>query len=55
MAQIPGVHVETLHNPVHYSGAQIENACRLAGALKRGRLVLCERPAGDMRERDETG
>lgn len=55
MAQMRGVHIETLHNPVRYSGAQIEQACSLAAALKRGRLMLCEPPAGDARERDEAG
>ena len=28
--QIPGVHIETLHNPVRYTYAQIEKACAIA-------------------------
>ena len=30
--QIPGVHIETLHNPVRYTYAQIEKACAIAHA-----------------------
>lgn len=43
--QIPGVHIETLQNPVRYSLAQIELACKVAGILDRGKLVLLEPPA----------
>ena len=42
--QIPGVHIETLQNPVRYSPAQIEKACALAQLLDRGKLVLVEPP-----------
>ena len=42
--QIPGVHIETLHNPTRYSFAQIEKACTLAALLNRGKLVLVEPP-----------
>jgi hypothetical protein len=42
--QIPGVHIETLHNPTRYSYAQIERACTLAALLGRGKLVLVEPP-----------
>ncbi len=42
--QIPGVHIETLHNPGHYSGTQIEKACAVAQLLNRGKLVLIEPP-----------
>jgi hypothetical protein len=42
--QIPGVHIETLHNPTRYSFAQIERACALAALLNRGKLVLVEPP-----------
>jgi len=28
--QIPGVHIETLHNPVRYTYSQIEKACAIA-------------------------
>ena len=42
--QIPGVHIETLHNPTRYSYAQIEKACTLAALLNRGKLVLVEPP-----------
>ena len=38
--QIPGVHIETLHNPVRYTYAQIEKACAIAQMLNRGKLVL---------------
>lgn len=41
---MPGVHVETLHNPCRYDPDQIERACALAGALKRGKLILVEPP-----------
>jgi hypothetical protein len=44
MQQIPGVHIETLHNPVLYTYAQIEKACALAQLLNRGKLVLVEPP-----------
>ncbi len=40
--QIPGVHIETLHNPTRYSYAQIERACSLAALLGRGKFVLVE-------------
>ena len=42
--QIPGVHIETLHNPVRYTHTQIEKACALAQVLNRGKLVLIEAP-----------
>jgi hypothetical protein len=42
--QLPGVHIETLHNPVHYTYAQIETACAVAQLLGRGKLVLAEPP-----------
>ena len=41
---IPGVHVETLHDPARYTFAQIERACTIAQILNRGKLVLLERP-----------
>ena len=41
---IPGVHVETLHNPVRYTYEQIEMACALAQMLDRGKLILVEPP-----------
>lgn len=47
MAQIPGVHIETLRDPARYSPAQIERVCTIAAALNRGRLVLCEEPEDD--------
>jgi hypothetical protein len=43
----PGVHVELLHNPLRYTHAQVELACRIAAALRRGKLVLVQPPAGD--------
>jgi len=36
--------IETLHDPARYSFAQMERATRIAHALRRGRLVLCEPP-----------
>ena len=42
---LPEIHVETVGNPLRYSFAQIELACRIAHALNRGRFVLAERPA----------
>ena len=42
--QIPGVHIETLQNPVRYTYAQIEKACAIAQMLNRGKLVLVEPP-----------
>ena len=48
---IPGVHIETIHNPIRYTYAQIEQACKVAAALGRGKLILAEAPtalaAGD--------
>jgi hypothetical protein len=42
--QILGVHIETLHNPLAYSNAQIEQARAIAQLLGRGKLVLVEPP-----------
>jgi hypothetical protein len=42
---LPDIAVETIENPVRYTYAQIERACRVAQALNRGRFVLTERPA----------
>ena len=44
MMPIPGVHIETLHNPRRYTYAQIERACAIAQMLCRGKLVLVEPP-----------
>ena len=41
---IPGVHIETVYNPVRYTYAQIEQACKVAAALGRGKLILAEPP-----------
>jgi hypothetical protein len=41
---IPGVHIETLHNPSQYSPSQIETASAVAQFLDRGKLVLVEPP-----------
>jgi hypothetical protein len=38
------IRVETLHDPAGYTSAQVERAARIAHALARGRLVLCEPP-----------
>jgi hypothetical protein len=42
--QMPGVHIETLHNPTRYTHAQIERACTIASMLNRGKFVLVEPP-----------
>jgi hypothetical protein len=42
--QIVGVYIETLHNPVTYSEEQIEQACKIAALLGRGKFVLVEPP-----------
>lgn len=44
MTQLPGVHVETIHNPVRYTTAQIDKAVGIAHLLHRGTFVLCARP-----------
>jgi hypothetical protein len=49
--QIPGVHIETLHNPTRYSYAQIEKACTIAALLNRGKLVLVEPPRRSKHDR----
>ncbi len=41
---MPGVHIETVHNPIRYTYAQIEQACKIAAALGRGKLILAEAP-----------
>jgi hypothetical protein len=38
------IRVETLHDPLRYTSAQVERAAQIAEALGRGRLVLCEPP-----------
>jgi hypothetical protein len=43
---MPGVHIETLKNPGRYTSKQIEEACRIAAMLSRGKLVLAEPPKG---------
>src|SRR5512144_377753 len=34
----PGVYIETLHNPAHYTYAQLETARAVAQLLRRGKL-----------------
>ena len=41
---MPGVHIETIHNPRRYTYAQIDRACAIAQRLGRGKLVLVEPP-----------
>jgi hypothetical protein len=41
---IPAIHIETLHNPQEYTARQLDLACKLAGLLDRGRLLLVEPP-----------
>lgn len=42
--QLPGVHIETIQNPLLYTPAQIDKAASIASTLHRGKLVLCEPP-----------
>lgn len=44
MIGYPGVHVETLKNPMLYTPHQIQYAFWITVALNRGKLVLCEPP-----------
>ena len=44
MMQFPDVHIETLHDPLRYTYAQIAKACGIAHTLNRGTLVLVEAP-----------
>lgn len=39
------LHIETMHKPALYSPQQIQNACIIAKALRRGKLCLCVEPA----------
>jgi hypothetical protein len=41
---LPGVHIQTLHNPKLYTDAQIDRACEIAQQINRGKLLLCEPP-----------
>jgi hypothetical protein len=41
---IPGIHIETLHAPQAYTPTQLDLACKVAGLLARGRLLLLEPP-----------
>ncbi len=66
MTQIPGVHIETLHNPVRYTYAQIEEACAIAELLNRdaaqptetntadGYVVTLDTATGDVSTRQAT-
>ena len=40
--QMPGVHIESLHNRRRYTHAQIDRACAIAQRLGCGKLVLVE-------------
>lgn len=42
--QIPGAHLVTLRNPIHYLPSQIDRAARIASALNRGQFILLEEP-----------
>jgi hypothetical protein len=44
---IPGVHIETVANPIAYTHAQIEQACQVAAILARGKLALTVPPPHD--------
>ncbi len=41
---IRGIHIETLQSPQAYTSEQIDLACKVAGLLGRGRLLLVEPP-----------
>lgn len=41
---LPGVHIETLHDPARYSRAQLDQACHVAYMLGRGKLLLVAPP-----------
>ena len=42
--KLPGVHIETLHNPALYAAWQLELATTIAAHLNRGKLVLAQPP-----------
>jgi hypothetical protein len=42
--QIPGIQVETIHDPSRYTHAQIDRACAIAQRLGRSKLILVEPP-----------
>ena len=42
--QMPGAHIETIHNPRRHTYAQIDRACAIAQRRGRGKLVLVEPP-----------
>lgn len=44
MTQIPGVHVVTITNPIHYHPSQIDRAIAIAHAMQRGQFILVEPP-----------
>lgn len=47
MSQLPGVFIETLTNPSAYSRVQLDQACVIAAALDRGKLVLAPPPEAE--------
>jgi hypothetical protein len=42
--QMPGVHVETIHNPRRYTCAQIDSACGIAQKARPRQAGLFEPP-----------
>jgi hypothetical protein len=44
---IPGMHIETLDSPQAYTAKQLDLACKVAGLLGRGRLLLVESPGAN--------
>jgi hypothetical protein len=42
--QMPGVQIETIHDPRRYTHAQIDRASAIAQTLGRGKLLLVEPP-----------
>jgi hypothetical protein len=41
---VPGAYIETILPPQSYSSLQLDEACRIAAALNRGKFVLCVQP-----------
>lgn len=48
-----GVHIECMRPPGHYSREQLDEACRIAYMLNRGKLALTIPPAGKLLEDDD--
>lgn len=44
MTPIPGAHVVTISNPIHYLPSQLDRAAAIAHAMQRGQFILVEPP-----------